>query len=108
MTTRCSGSKKYRLDGLRFDSVINIRNRNGNNNDPANDLADGWSLLQWINDEIRGRQPWKITIAEDLQNNDWITAKRASAALASARNGTRHSSIRSATRSSPPTTPIAT
>ena len=35
-------------------------------------------------------------------------ATRALAALASARNGTRDSSIRSATRSSPPTTPIAT
>lgn len=64
---------KYRLDGLRFDSVINIRNRNGNNNDPANDLADGWGLMQWINNEIRASQPWKITIAEDLQNNEWIT-----------------------------------
>jgi len=64
---------KYRLDGLRFDSVVNIRNRNGNNNDPANDLPDGWSLLQWIHNEIRASQPWKITIAEDLQNNDWIT-----------------------------------
>ena len=64
---------KYRLDGLRFDSVINIRNRNGNNNDPANDLPDGWGLLQWINNEIRSQQPWKITVAEDLQNNDWIT-----------------------------------
>ena len=64
---------KYRLDGLRFDSVVNIRNRHGNNDDPANDLPDGWSLLQWINNEIRAQQPWKITIAEDLQNNDWIT-----------------------------------
>ena len=64
---------KYRLDGLRFDSVVNIRNRNGNNDDPANDLPEGWSLLQWINDEIRVSQPWKITIAEDLQNNEWIT-----------------------------------
>jgi 1,4-alpha-glucan branching enzyme len=64
---------KYRLDGLRFDSVINMRNRGGNNNDPGGDLPDGWNLLQWINDEIRSRQPWKITIAEDLQNNDWIT-----------------------------------
>lgn len=63
---------KYRLDGLRFDSVVNIRNRNGNN-DPAGDLPDGWNLLQWINDEIRASQPWKITIAEDLQNNAWIT-----------------------------------
>ncbi len=64
---------KYRVDGLRFDSVVNIRNRNGQNNDPAGDLPDGWSLLQWINDEIGASQPWKITIAEDLQNNDWIT-----------------------------------
>jgi 1,4-alpha-glucan branching enzyme len=64
---------KYRLDGLRFDSVVNIRNRDGNNNDPAGDLSDGWSLLQWINNDIRANQPWKITIAEDLQNNEWIT-----------------------------------
>jgi len=64
---------KYRLDGLRFDSVVNIRNRNGNDNDPAGDLPDGWGLLQWINNEIRASQPWKITIAEDLQNNEWIT-----------------------------------
>jgi 1,4-alpha-glucan branching enzyme len=64
---------KYRLDGLRFDSVVSIRNRLGNNNDLTNDLPDGWSLLQWINNEIQSSQPWKITIAEDLQNNDWIT-----------------------------------
>jgi 1,4-alpha-glucan branching enzyme len=58
---------KYRLDGLRFDSVSNIRSVNGR------DLPDGWSLLQWIHNEIRSTQPWKITIAEDLQNNEWIT-----------------------------------
>ena len=63
---------KYRLDGLRFDSVINIRNRNGNS-DPAGDLPDGWSLLQGVNNDIRVSQPWKITIAEDLQDNEWIT-----------------------------------
>jgi len=64
---------KYRIDGLRFDSVVNIRNNQGNNNDPYHDLPDGWSLLQWINNQIAGSQPWKITIAEDLQNNEWIT-----------------------------------
>src|SRR5262249_12738341 len=64
---------KYHIDGLRFDSVSNIRNRYGNNNDPFNDLPDGWSLLQWINDQIRATHPWKIAIAEDLQNNEWIT-----------------------------------
>jgi 1,4-alpha-glucan branching enzyme len=63
---------KYRLDGLRFDSVVNIRNRDGNG-DPAGDLPDGWSLLQRINDEVHASQPWKITIAEDLQNDEWLT-----------------------------------
>ncbi len=58
---------KYRLDGLRLDSVGNIRSVNGR------ELPDGWNLLQWINNEIRASQPWKITIAEDLQNNEWIT-----------------------------------
>jgi len=58
---------KYRIDGLRFDSVSNIRSVNGR------DLPDGWSLLQWIHNEIRSTQQWKITIAEDLQNNEWIT-----------------------------------
>jgi len=58
---------KYRIDGLRFDSVSNIRGVHGC------DLPDGWSLLQWIHNEIRSTQPWKIIIAEDLQNNDWIT-----------------------------------
>jgi len=58
---------KYRLDGLRFDSVSNIRSVDGR------DLPDGWNLLQWIHNEIRASQPWKITVAEDLQNNEWIT-----------------------------------
>ena len=29
--------------------------------------------MRWINDEIDTRQPWKISIAEDLQNNEWLT-----------------------------------
>lgn len=64
---------KYRLDGLRFDSVITVRNYQEKNNNPPTDLADGWKLLQWINNDINKSQPWKITIAEDLQNNSWIT-----------------------------------
>src|SRR5258705_10672474 len=26
-----------------------------------------------MNNEVRSRQPWKITIAEDMQDNEWIT-----------------------------------
>ncbi len=60
-------------DGLRWDSVGSIRNVCDRNNDPAHDIPDGWSLMQWINGLIRERQPWKISIAEDMKENDWIT-----------------------------------
>jgi 1,4-alpha-glucan branching enzyme len=60
-------------DGLRWDATGWIRNVYGNNNDRDHDLADGWSLLQWINGEIRSRQPWKLSIAEDMQQNPWLT-----------------------------------
>jgi 1,4-alpha-glucan branching enzyme len=60
-------------DGLRWDATGWIRNVWGDNNDPGADLADGWGLMRWINSEIRNRQPWKIAIAEDMQDNEWIT-----------------------------------
>ena len=58
-----------RMDGLRVDSTSNIRMG------PLGDLPDGWSLLQWINDEVNASQPWKYVSAEDLFNapNDFIT-----------------------------------
>jgi len=61
------------VDGLRWDSVGSIRNVKDQNNDPANDIPDGWSLMQWINSLIKQHQPWKISIAEDLKDNEWIT-----------------------------------
>jgi 1,4-alpha-glucan branching enzyme len=60
-------------DGLRWDSVGSIRNVYDSNNDPAHDLPDGWSLCQWINGLIQQRDGWKISIAEDLKDNEWIT-----------------------------------
>jgi 1,4-alpha-glucan branching enzyme len=60
-------------DGLRWDATNFIRNIGGNNNDPGGDIPDGWSLLQEINSEIDRRQPWKITIAEDMQENPAVT-----------------------------------
>jgi len=61
------------VDGLRWDSVGSIRNVRDQNNDPADDIPDGWSLMQWINSLVGRRQPWKIMIAEDLKDNEWIT-----------------------------------
>jgi 1,4-alpha-glucan branching enzyme len=64
--------EQYRFDGLRFDATNYIRNVDGGS-DPGADLSDGWALLQEINDEIDARQPWKISIAEDMQDNEWLT-----------------------------------
>ena len=61
------------VDGLRWDSVGSIRNVKDQNNDPAGDIPDGWSLMEWINSLVNQRQPWKIMIAEDLKDNEWIT-----------------------------------
>ena len=63
--------EESRLDGLRWDSTSTMRI------DPSTgfDNGDGWSLMQWCNDEVDARQPWKIQIAEDMFSapNDWIT-----------------------------------
>ena len=29
--------------------------------------------MQWINNQIQQRQPWKISIAEDMKDNEWLT-----------------------------------
>ena len=60
----------FNCDGLRWDSTINIRTQN---NGGGGDITDGWSLMQWINDEIDATAAGKISIAEDLQNNSWMT-----------------------------------
>ncbi len=63
----------YHADGLRWDATAHIRNVKGTDN-PGDDLAEGWSLMQWIHDEINASQPWKISIAEDLRGNAAITS----------------------------------
>lgn len=58
---------EFRVSGLRWDSTLNMRTTNSGDN------ADGWSLLQWLNNELDAAAPGKINIAEDLQNNEWLT-----------------------------------
>src|ERR1700693_3877942 len=61
--------EEFRCDGLRFDATVHVRSVDGNARDPKTALPDGWALLAWINDEIRERQPWKVTIAEDMRDD---------------------------------------
>jgi 1,4-alpha-glucan branching enzyme len=65
---------EYGIDGLRFDMTLYIRNVRGDEEDPGDAIADGWSLLQWVNSEIADAFPGRITIAEDLRNKAEITA----------------------------------
>jgi 1,4-alpha-glucan branching enzyme len=62
-----------RVDGLRVDSTIFIRNVKGFNDAPDTDLPDGWKLLQDINNLSRKINPGAITIAEDVGANGYIT-----------------------------------
>lgn len=61
---------EFHVDGLRYDSTLYIRCVDGNE---ANEIPEGWSLMQQINGEIRANYPYSILIAEDLRTNPWLT-----------------------------------
>jgi 1,4-alpha-glucan branching enzyme len=63
----------YGMDGLRFDGSAYIRNVYGHNDEPENDLPEGWTLMQWLNEEIVRVKPNAILIAEDLKDNHFLT-----------------------------------
>jgi 1,4-alpha-glucan branching enzyme len=64
--------REFCVDGQRWDMTAFIRNVHGWD-DPGSDLPDGWNLMQWVNKEIRKFKPDVFTIAEDLQNNAFLT-----------------------------------
>ena len=49
-----------------------LRTINGNHADPLDEIKEGWSLLQWINDDLRKEFPGAFTVAEDLSNSEWL------------------------------------
>ena len=60
----------YHLDGLRFDSTGYIRTIGDAGTE---EIPDGWSILQAINETVAQHHPGCLTIAEDLRSNDWLT-----------------------------------
>jgi len=60
----------YHIDSLRMDMTLYIRSVRA---DGEPNLPEGWTLLQWINGDIREKHPNTLTIAEDLQHSEWIT-----------------------------------
>ncbi|EIJ36432.1 alpha-amylase family glycosyl hydrolase [Thiothrix nivea] len=66
-------ARDFRVDGLRFDMSVFIRTVNGVDGDPGNELSDGWSLMQAVNSAVHEFNPRFITIAEDMQDSEWLT-----------------------------------
>jgi 1,4-alpha-glucan branching enzyme len=65
--------EEFHVDGLRWDAVHFIRNIKGKKSSNTDEIPDGWSLMQWINGEISKRYPGKISIAESMLSNAWVT-----------------------------------
>jgi len=86
------------VDGLRFDSVVNIRGIQHNGAYECDD-ANGAALLQRINQQVQASQPWKLTIAEDLQGWNQITEPVASGGMDFPRSGMSRSATHCAARS---------
>ncbi|GAA1374049.1 alpha-amylase family glycosyl hydrolase [Luteococcus sanguinis] len=68
----------YHADGLRYDMTVYIRTAKGG----FDDIPEGWSLMTWINQDIRAKFPGKILIAEDMHSNpDLVGAEEGQAAF---------------------------
>ncbi len=62
--------EEFQIDGLRFDATAYVRTIDND----SRHIEAGWELMRWINDEINAKQPWKLSIAEDLQSEARVTA----------------------------------
>lgn len=60
--------EEFRFDGFRMDAT-DFMNR-------FPQEAEGWSLMQWHNETVDNRWVNKISIAEQLPNDSWITRPR--------------------------------
>ena len=60
---------EFRLDGLRWDATKFIRKTDSG----GTDIPSGWSLLQACNGDIDAQFAGKISIAEDYDENAWVT-----------------------------------
>jgi len=79
--------EEYHADGLRWDMIVFIKSIDGNAENPANDIPDGWSLMQWINVEIPKTVPRQDQHREGLHKNVWVTKDVGAGAPASTLNG---------------------
>jgi 1,4-alpha-glucan branching enzyme len=62
------------LDGLRVDATMAIRKIIRDEfNEQQPDNPDGWHLLQGVSGVVKESKKHSLSIAEDLQGNEWLT-----------------------------------
>ncbi len=64
---------EFRVDGLRLNGTMFMRNANGLGGDTGADIKEVWTFFQELNREINERFPRKLIIAEDLMDDEWMT-----------------------------------
>lgn len=65
---------EFKIDGLRVDSTIYMRNTDGNNDKKELDIPDAWNLLQEVNELVHKINPNALMIAEDNASNNGIVS----------------------------------
>ena len=65
---------EFKVDGLRVDSTIYMRNSDGNNDKHEYDIADAWSLLSEVTTLAHKINPSALMIAEDNATNSGIVS----------------------------------
>jgi 1,4-alpha-glucan branching enzyme len=63
---------EFKIDGMRADSTIYMRNSEGNNDKSDLDIPDAWSLMAEVTDLARKINPNALMIAEDNATNNGI------------------------------------
>jgi 1,4-alpha-glucan branching enzyme len=64
---------EYKIDGLRVDSTIYMRNTKGPEGDSSSEIPEAWSLLQEMTELAKKINPNSLMVAEDSSVNDSIT-----------------------------------
>ncbi|MEQ9442637.1 MAG: alpha-amylase family glycosyl hydrolase [Cyclobacteriaceae bacterium] len=66
--------EEFHMDGLRLDGTMFMRSRDGGySHIPDLDIPEAWEFIRKLNNEIGAKYPNKLIIAEDLQDNHWLT-----------------------------------
>jgi len=66
---------EYKVDGLRVDSTIYMRNTDGNNDKHDLDIPEAWTLMNEVNELAHKIKPGALMIAEDNSTNSGIVTK---------------------------------